>query len=227
MSNGKEFERSKCCMFFGTWMETAEEIESDFGKEVKCDFYDAILKFSLFGTEPELKGALKYAWPQIKDQINQSIEHRSKGFSKEDTGLTNKITEYKKTNPEASNRQIAEACDCSYGKVQKVVKSLSEAAEATENTAGGKDIDIVNSLSIQACGKIIEAYKAKQSYNDIKLNFNLPYVNKELIQKINEKLQKEQEEVTERIIYAQLDKQEELNRQLKEAEQRRIARYGK
>lgn len=67
MKNNTNFIRNKCCMFFGTWVETAQTIEEDFGKAAKADFYDAILAYSLYETEPELTGPLKYVWPSIKD----------------------------------------------------------------------------------------------------------------------------------------------------------------
>ena len=49
---GKEFDRSMCCTFFGTWVDYANTLEHFFCKEVKADFYDAILNYSLYGQEP-------------------------------------------------------------------------------------------------------------------------------------------------------------------------------
>lgn len=126
MAELKEFDRSICFMFFEDYRKTAKEIEEDFGKEAVADYYNAIIDYALYENEPELKGAVKYVWHTTKTTIDKSIERRSNGFRREDTEKTNRILEYKKENPEATQREIAEATGTSPGKVNKVLKSSSD-----------------------------------------------------------------------------------------------------
>lgn len=123
-NTNKEFDRSKAFTFYGEWAEMAREILNDYGKEIVADFFLAITNYALYEIEPEEKKApLKYFWAQLKEKIDASQEHRSRGFSKEDKALTNSIIKYKTDNPNATYRDIANAVGCSLGKVSKVLSS--------------------------------------------------------------------------------------------------------
>lgn len=118
---GKEFSRNICFTFFEDFRKTAKEIETDFGKESVADYYNAIIDYALYANEPELKGVIKYIWHTTKASIDKSIERRSNGFTKEDTEKTEKVLNYKKENPTATQREIADATGVSVGKVNKVL----------------------------------------------------------------------------------------------------------
>lgn len=132
----KTFDRSKAFTFYGEWAEMANEICNDYGKEVVADFFIAITNYALYEIEPEGKKApLKYFWPQLKEKIDASQEHRSKGFSKEDKALTNSIIKYITENPDASYREVASAVGCSLGKVSKVRKAMSSTSTSTSTSS--------------------------------------------------------------------------------------------
>lgn len=78
--------------------------------------------YALFEVEPNLKGAVKFLWPTTKASLDSSIERRKKGFRNEDTETTQEIIDYKNEHPEAAQREIAAAVNCSVGKVNKVLK---------------------------------------------------------------------------------------------------------
>ena len=131
----KEFSRNICFTFFEDYKKTADELEKDFGKELVADYYNAIINYALYNIEPELKGTLKYVWHTTKTTIEKSIERRSNSFSKENTEQTNKILKYKEENPNATQREIADATGISVGKVNKVLKAnVSSDSISTSNT---------------------------------------------------------------------------------------------
>lgn len=123
--SNKEFERDLCFTFYGSYRETAREIEADFGLEVVAKFYNAIMDYALYEKEPELEGVLKYVWHTTKTTIDASVQRRSRGFNGEDVEMTERIMKYMEENPDATERQIAEDCGCSKGKVGKVKKQLA------------------------------------------------------------------------------------------------------
>lgn len=134
-NTNKEFDRSKAFTFYGEWAEMAREILNDYGKEIVADFFLAITNYALYEIEPEEKKApLKYFWPQLKEKIDASQEHRSRGFSKEDKELTNSIIKYKTENPNATYREIVSAVGCSLGKVSKVLSSITPTITPTSTT---------------------------------------------------------------------------------------------
>lgn len=120
----KTFDRSNGFYFYGHYFETFEMIEEDLGAEAAVEYIKAICKYALFEEEPEIKGVLKYFWTQTKEKIDGHQESRARGF-REDTELTEKIIEYKKNNPNSTQRDIADALKCSVGKVNKVLNNFN------------------------------------------------------------------------------------------------------
>lgn len=118
----KTFDRSVCFTFFADYRITAKEIEEEFGVEDALNYYNALTDYALFEVEPNLKGAVKFLWPTTKASLDSSIERRKKGFRNEDTETTQEIIDYKNEHPEAAQREIAAAVNCSVGKVNKVLK---------------------------------------------------------------------------------------------------------
>lgn len=139
-----EFNRSICFTFFEDYRKTAQELENDFGKEIVADYYNAIIDYALYGTEPELKGAIKYVWHTTKSSIDKSIQRRASGFSnsRENTEQTEKVIKYKEENPNATQREIADATGISVGKVNKVLKgsSFSNTDSITNSTSTSNSI---------------------------------------------------------------------------------------
>lgn len=164
------------------------------------------------------------------------MKHRSRGFSKENVEATNKIIEYKKNNPEASQREIAAACDVSVGKVNKSINKEIDKADAAQtnkqdaetnnqNTDGSpppekkvQDMqELVDGLSIQDCRGIVEAYKARTSYNEIRTKYNLLYINQMVIDLIQKRIQKHDEESIKRQHYYTEKRIDDLQEQLSQS----------
>ena len=73
----KIFDRSVAFTFYKEWKQDADNIEEDFGAEVKAAYYDAIINYALFEIEPEMKATIKYFWNSIKEKIDTSQNNRS------------------------------------------------------------------------------------------------------------------------------------------------------
>ena len=192
MRNNNVFDRSVAFTFYKEWKEDADTIEEDFGAEGKAKFYDAIINYALFEVEPEMKAPIKYFWNTIKEKIDASQKNRSKGF-REDTGMTQKVIDYKQQNPEASVRDVAKAVGCSIGKVSKSLNSTpiststtittptSTTTSTTTNTTTNTTMNVnsvnsVNTITDDIKLAIIDMFKAKNKYKDIqakiKTDFN-------------------------------------------------------
>lgn len=173
--NNKEFQRNKACTFYGEWEQDAEMIKEDYGLEGMALYYDAIVKYALHEIEIDAvkKPPIKYFWSTIREQIDASQEHRSRGFSKTDADTTNKIIAYKSEHPEASQREIADAIGCSVGKVNKTLKSEEYTnntnTSITTNTTTSTTVNMnVNTDEIKIF--IMESFKKKHKWNQIQSN---------------------------------------------------------
>lgn len=198
MSKEKVFDRSVAFTFYKEWKQDADTIEEDFGAEVKAAYYDAIINYALFEIEPEMKAPIKYFWNSIKEKIDASQKNRSRGF-REDTEMTQKIINYKASNPTASQRTIAEAVGCSAGKVNKVLNTNTTTNTSTSTTTTmnvnvnthaqdeeEKEIKReIEDLSEKELESIKQDYKGHMSYNDIKQKYNLKAITKEQLENID------------------------------------------
>lgn len=200
MSN-KEFNRNICFTFFEDYRKTAKEIEEDFGKEAVADYYNAIIDYALYGVEPELKGAIKYIWHTTKASIDKSIERRSGGF-RENTEQTERVLKYKEENPEATQREIAEATGISVGKVNKVLKANSSSntisntdsnsnsnsssnsirehehehdSLLTEEETEEEKERVLEELTDEELNNLLRRYRGKEKYANLQKDFNLQY----------------------------------------------------
>lgn len=163
MRNNKVFDRSVAFTFYKEWKQDADTIEEDFGAEVKAAYYDAIINYALFEIEPEMKAPIKYFWNSIKEKIDASQKNRSKGFGA-DTDLSQQIIDYKAANPTASQRNIAEAVNCSVGKVNKVLNTPTNIIISTDtNTNTTMNVN-VNTITDDIKLAIIDMFKAKTKY---------------------------------------------------------------
>lgn len=118
----KVYDRTVCFTFFQDYRNTAKSLEGQFGKEAAYDYYDGLIDYALFATEPQFNGVLEILWPTTKANIEASIERRKQGFRSEDTEKTQKILDYQAKNPTATQREIADATNSSAGKVNKVLQ---------------------------------------------------------------------------------------------------------
>lgn len=173
--NNKEFQRNKACTFYGEWEQDAEMIKEDYGLEGMALYYDAIVKYALHEIEIDAvkKPPIKYFWSTIREKIDASQEHRSRGFSKMDTDTANKIIAYKSEYPEASQREIADAIGCSVGKVNKTLKDEDSTnntnTSITTNTTTSTTVNMnVNTDEIKIF--IMESFKKKHKWNQIQSN---------------------------------------------------------
>ena len=176
MRNNNVFDRSVAFTFYKEWKEDADTIEEDFGAEGKAKFYDAIINYALFEVEPEMKAPIKYFWNTIKEKIDASQKNRSKGF-REDTGMTQKVIDYKQQNPEASVRDVAKAVGCSIGKVSKSLNSTPISTSTTTNTTTNttttmnvnsvNSVNTVNTITDDIKLAIIDMFRARTNYSTI------------------------------------------------------------
>ena len=171
MRNNNVFDRSVAFTFYKEWKEDADTIEEDFGAEGKAKFYDAIINYALFEVEPEMKAPIKYFWNTIKEKIDASQKNRSKGF-REDTGMTQKVIDYKQQNPEASVRDVAKAVGCSIGKVSKSLNSTPISTSTTTNTTTNTTMNVnsvnsVNTITDDIKLAIIDMFRARTNYSTI------------------------------------------------------------
>ena len=175
MRNNNVFDRSVAFTFYKEWKEDADTIEEDFGAEGKAKFYDAIINYALFEAEPEMKAPIKYFWNTIKEKIDASQKNRSKGF-REDTGMTQKVIDYKQQNPEASVRDVAKAVGCSIGKVSKSLNSTpiststtittpTSTTTTTNTTMNVNSVNSVNTITDDIKLAIIDMFKARNNYS--------------------------------------------------------------
>ena len=207
----KIFDRSVAFTFYKEWKQDADNIEEDFGAEVKAAYYDAIINYALFEIEPEMKAPIKYFWNSIKEKIDASQDNRSRSF-REDIELTNKIIDYKAANPAASQRNIAEALGCSVGKVNKVLNTntntntntstststntsmnvnmntnvntnVNTHAKDEEEREEKREIEDLEEKELEALKK---DFKARMLYKDIAAKYNLKLVTKEMCDSIDE-----------------------------------------
>lgn len=242
MNNNKEFDRSVAFTFYKEWKQDADTIEEDFGSEGKAAYYDAIANYALFEIEPEMKAPIKYFWSSIKERIDASQSHRAKGFAKEDVELTQKIVQYKEEHPDASQRDIAEALDCSVGKVNKALKSASidipidiniptpiptpttvnVNVNAHESQTEEKEKrtyirSLLESMNCEQLATIKEVYKSGMKYKEIAEMYSIPYFNAEEFERIYDSVHGKQ---YEREHAEEIAEQKALERQQWEEEEK-------
>ncbi len=121
MKNTKEFDRTLCFSFYRSYLEQGELIREQLGDTECAKYFIALIRYGLFREEPsDIKTNMLMAG--LKNTIDAGQEKRRRGFEKENTKMSEKILEYKEQNPNSTQREIADACDCSLGKVNKTLK---------------------------------------------------------------------------------------------------------
>ena len=205
----KVFDRSVCFSFFGDYKQTADEIEKECGMEAALTYYKALSNYALYDEEPALTGIVKILWPTTKTTIDSSIKRRRSGFG-EDTDKSEEILQYKRDNPDATQRVIADAVGCSLGKVNKVLNNTDADSDASpcpdaysnsvppsnairerereRSRCAGEEEQrrTVYSLEDSELDEVARMYKARVGYKDICKKLGLPEdsLSKEVIAQI-------------------------------------------
>jgi hypothetical protein len=125
MKQEKEFDRSKCFMFFESYLESAEKYRTQFGTEVAFNYLVGIAKYALYQEESE-DGMTNALVSALKNTIDSGQEKRSKGFAGENFDMTKLVAEYMRDHPDASQRTIMTATGVGKTKVGKVQKNIRE-----------------------------------------------------------------------------------------------------
>lgn len=136
-NSSEEFDRSVCFTFFSSWVETLHNI-ADYDLQAALTAFFILSDFCLYGIEPDPKtNPWGFAWPLVEREARRSINNRRRGFSAEDTELSDAIRVYHAEHPEASQRAIARELCCSVGKVNKVLKAKPEQNSPAPLNDGG------------------------------------------------------------------------------------------
>lgn len=122
----KEFDRSVCFSFFEDYCQHVENVEKEFGIETAYKVIMAIVKYGLYEEEPEDSKMKILVNKTILKSIDLSQKRRSRGFSGEDLEKTQKVIDYYRDHPDASQNEIAKATGISKGKVNKVIRKIKE-----------------------------------------------------------------------------------------------------
>lgn len=125
MSKAKEFDRSVCFTYFGNYDRQIKNIEKQFGLEQAYKVQTAIIEYGLYGFLPEDPMTRIMLGETTIDLIDSSQQRRENGFGG-DKAKTQKVIDYFKEHPNATQDEIAKATNVSKGKVNKVLKALRE-----------------------------------------------------------------------------------------------------
>ena len=136
MDNKREFNRNVCFNFFESYLEQGEMIREQLGDEKGVEYFIALAKYALYQEESE-DAMIRMFITGLKNTIDAGQSKRERGYkgkhNSEDVELTKKIIEYKKEHPDESQDKIAKACNCSKGKVNKVIKRMNEEVDSLNN----------------------------------------------------------------------------------------------
>ena len=137
MDNKREFNRNVCFNFFESYLEQGKMIREQLGDEKCAEYFIALAEYALYQKDSE-DVMIRMFITGLKNTIDAGQSKRERGFkgkhNSEDVELTNKIIEYKKEHPDESQDKIAKACNCSKGKVNKVIKRMNEEVDSHLNS---------------------------------------------------------------------------------------------
>lgn len=186
--NVKEFKRNVCFVFFESYLEQGKKLKKLWGAEKAYEYFVALIEYGLYKKEtddPEIDMIVS----GLKNTIDANQEKRAKGFEREDTEQTKTILEYKNKHPEASQREIANATNCSVGKVNKVLSNnnVNINTNANSNSVNmnvneyGADKNVkkknrwLDDLTDEELESILSDYKKRVPYTEIKQRLSLRY----------------------------------------------------
>lgn len=119
-----KFDRGHCFTCFPVWVEDIRHLgETDPAAAHRA--FIVLADYCLYGIEPPPgENPWGMAWGTVKSGADKSIINRSRRFGTEDVHLHERIRKYHSENPDATQREIAAAVDCSPSTVNKVLKTI-------------------------------------------------------------------------------------------------------
>ena len=187
--NNKEFDRSVCFQFYESYLEQAELVKEQLGPELCAEYFIALAKYGLYQEESD-NPIIKMLVSGLKNTIDAGQTKRARGFNGENKEKTEAILKYKQEHSDASQREIANACGCSIGKVNKVINSNLNSNNNINNNSNS-NINSVNvnvnteekkkenpkrkidDLEDHECEDIYKRIKNHESYISISNRYNL------------------------------------------------------
>lgn len=207
MSNN--YKRNVCFTFFESYLQQGELIKEQFGDEKCAEYFISLIRYALYEETPD-DPIIRIFITGLMNTIDANQEKRKRGFVKEDTELTQNIIDYKNQNPDSTQREIAEACQCSPAKVNKVLKNsnyLNSNANVNDNlnhnintvnvntnsfscyeTKRSADKRKLEDLTDEELSTLLEEYKKKIKYAELYKKYNLAdnELDKTLIKRIED-----------------------------------------
>ena len=209
----KEFQRNVCFSFFESYLEQAIEVKNNMGVEMAYNYLIALIEYALYQKESSDK-IVKMLVCGLKNTIDANQDKRAQGFSRENTGQTTAILEYRESHPEATQREIADAINCSVGKVNKVLSKSPNDNNNDNNNSNNNSVSVNMNTPSPEKGKknrwledltdvelesIIDDYKKRVSYTDtkqrLKLGFNITKETHKEAQGVLEERQKKENRI--------------------------------
>lgn len=190
--NNKEFDRSVCFQFYESYLEQAELVKEQLGYEMCAKYFIALVRYGLYQEESD-DPMIKMLISGLKNTIDAGQTKRARGFNGKNKEKTEAIIKYKQEHPDASQREIANVCGCSIGKVNKVINSnsnLNSNNNINNNSNSNLNINSVNvnmnteemkeerdleDLTDEEGKAIIEEIHKRVPYKDIQKKYHLKY----------------------------------------------------
>lgn len=227
----RTFNRNVCFQFYESYLEQAELIKEQFGAETCANYFIALARYGLYQEEPSDK-MVRLLISGLKNTIDAGQLKRERAFDRQNTDKTEMIIKYKQEHPDATQREIAEACDCSVGKVNKALNTNTNSNNNynnnTNSNTNNNSVNMnVNTHSLQEEKKkeikdlteeeakeISEKLRNGERYIDIQNQYNLIYgsITKDFEKQYEEAVQREREQREQANIDENKDKYEFIHK---------------
>jgi hypothetical protein len=181
--NNKEFDRSVCFQFYESYLEQAVLVKEQLGPEMCAEYFIALVRYGLY-QEESTKPMIKMLISGLKNTIDAGQLKREKAFCGENKELTKQIIKYKEDNPNSTQREIADACQCSVGKVNKTLNSNNNINNNSNTNSNNNSVNVnvnkeevrdIEDLTEEEAKAIINLIHKKVKYIDIQNQYNLKY----------------------------------------------------
>lgn len=209
--NNKEFDRSVCFQFYESYLEQGKLVKEQLGSEMCAEYFIALARYGLYQEESD-NPMVKMIITGLKNTIDAGQSKRERAFDRKNTDQTESILQYKREHPEATQIEIADACKCSVGKVNKVINSnlnnnINNNSNSNLNSNSNNNSVNVNvnkeeereikDLTEEEAKEIIDMIRKRVRYPEIQKKYNLKYglVTKDFEQQWNDiKIEREHEQ---------------------------------
>ena len=210
----KEFNRAVCFTFFESYLEQGKLALNMFGSETCVNYFIGLAEYALYKKDP-IEPVAQMLITGLKNTIDAGQEKRERAFNREDTELTERNLTFIKEHPQATEREIANALECSNGKVNKVKQkygisnknnnyntnpnsnnntmSMSESKDAVPCPQQKR---LLEDLSEEELESLLKKFKKRVKYQKLYAEYNLASgsLNKDLelsIQQVRDERKKE------------------------------------